>query len=421
MCLKALLRLSSSSMHTTSGLDTEIAKAVENIYTPDTDDHQRFPSDLSVKGDSFHEVVDEVGRDIASPKQGKYAENHREHLANILLNLSRSIVTRRWTIFFGDSKAYSKSGLMHSAGFTSRSRTSKILEALMASEAITRVDGAKYQDNPHGNLYYPNRELREKLFRYGLESTSERSFDKVLVRINNPSRGWGNVDLTTVDDYHKMAEINEYAEAQTWACKEAITRIFKYDPFTSGRLHTEFQNLPARSQKIRQNTLINGEPIREVDFNANHLRLFLAFNKIDIYGDGTDAYREIANLARVDRQTVKSFFTAALNCESYERARSRARVPDKFGRGIMEAFERLYPKAQIFNGERPFGLVGMQLEGEILQIAMKQLRLLDIFALPIHDAIAVNEKNYELAKSAMEDAWHYVMRPFHPTAKTFVG
>ena len=408
-------------MHTTSQLETEIVKAVQGIYSPDTDDRQRFPSDLSVKAESFQEIVDEVSEEISSPRQTKYAESHRADLANILLNLSRSIVTRRWTIFFGDSKTYSKGGLMHSAGFTSRSRTSKILEALVASEAITRVDGAKYQDNPHGNLYYPNRELREKLFRYGLESTSEHSFDKVLVRINKPSRGWGNVDLTTVDDYHKMAEINEYAKAQTWACKEAITRIFKYDPFTSGRLHTEFQNLPARSQKIRQNTLINGEPIREVDFNANHLRLFLAFNKLDVYGDGTDAYREIANLARVDRQTVKSFFTAALNCETYERARSGARVPDKFGRDIMEAFERLYPKAQIFNGERPFGLVGFQLEGEILQIAMRQLRLLDVFALPIHDAIAVNEKNYELAKSAMEDAWHYVMHPFHPTAKTFVG
>ncbi len=408
-------------MATTSQLETEIVKAVQGIYSPDTDDRQRFPSDLSVKAESFQEVVDEVSEEISSPRQTKYAESHRAHLANILLNLSRSIVTRRWTIFFGDSKTYSKGGLMHSAGFTSRSRTSKILEALVATEAITRVDGAKYQDNPYGNLYYPNRELREKLFRYGLESTSEHSFDKVLVRINKPSRGWGNVDLTTVDDYHKMAEINEYAKAQTWACKEAITRIFKYDPFTSGRLHTEFQNLPARSQKIRQNTLINGEPIREVDFNANHLRLFLAFNKLDVYGDGTDAYREIANLARVDRQTVKSFFTAALNCETYERARSGARVPDKFGRDIMEAFERLYPKAQIFNGERPFGLVGFQLEGEILQIAMRQLRLLDVFALPIHDAIAVNEKNYKLAKSAMEDAWHYVMHPFHPSAKTFVG
>ena len=50
-------------MHTTSDLDTEIAKAVEDIYTPDTDDRQRFPSDLAVKTDSFQAVVDEeIGR-----------------------------------------------------------------------------------------------------------------------------------------------------------------------------------------------------------------------------------------------------------------------------------------------------------------------------------------------------------------------
>ena len=408
-------------MHATSDLDTEIAKAVEDIYEPDTDDRQRFPSDLSVRADDFEMLVDEVSKNISSPKQGKYAETHREHLANILLNLSRSIVTRRWTIFFDDSKAFSKGGLMHSAGFTSRSRTTKILDALVASETITRIDGAKHQENPHGNLYYPNRDLREKLYRYGLASTSERSFDKVLVRINEPSRGWRSADLTTIEEYYKIAEVNEYAKAQTWACKEAITRIFRYDPLSSGRLHTEFQNLPSRSQKIRQNTLINGEPIREVDFNANHLRLFLAFNKLDVYGDGTDAYREIANLARVDRQTVKSFFIAALNCDSYEKARSGARVPDTFGRRIMDAFERLYPRAQIFNRGRPFGIVGLQLEGEILQIAMRQLRLLDVFSLPIHDAIAVNDKNYDLAKSAMEEAWYDVMKPLHPKAKTFVG
>ena len=52
---------------------------------------------------------------------------------------------------------------------------------------------------------------------------------------------------------------------------------------------------------------------------------------------------------------------------------------------------------------------------------MRQLRLLDVFSLPIHDAIAVNDKNYDLAKSAMEEAWYDVMKPFHPTAKTFVG
>ena len=408
-------------MQITSQLDTEIAKAVEDIYTPDTDDRQRFPSELTIRSNHFDKLVDEISRDIRAPSQAKYAESHRKHLANVLLNLSRSIVTRRWTIFFGDSKTYSKGGLMHSAGFDSRAHTSKILDALVASDTVTKSDVAKYQDSPHGTLYYPNRELREKLFQYGLNATSDTSFEKILIRINTPSRGWGNADLTKVDGYYHMAEINEYAKAQKWDCKEAITRIFRYDPFTSGRFHTEFQNLPARTHKIRQNTLINGEPIKEVGFNANHLRLFLAYNKLNVYGDGTDAYREIASLAKVDRTTVKSFFTAALHCESYEKARSGARVPDTFGIRIMEAFERLYPKAQLFGGEQPFGLVGMQLEGEILQIAMRQLRLSDIFALPIHNAIAVPATDYELAKKAMEEAWQQVMHPFHPTAKSFVG
>ena len=196
----------------------------------------------------------------------------------------------------------------------------------MASEIITRIDGAKHQENPHGNLYYPNRDLREKLYRYGLASTSERSFDKVLVRINEPSRGWRSADLTTIEEYYKIAEVNEYAKAQTWACKEAITRIFRYDPLSSGRLHTEFQTFLSiaedsteHSHKRRTN--------QEVDFNANHLRLFLAFNKLDVYGDGTDAYREIANLARVDRQTVKVFLYSGFKLRFIRKGTIRSASP----------------------------------------------------------------------------------------------
>ena len=124
-------------MQMTSQLDTEIAKAVEDIYAPDTDDRQRVPGELTIRSNHFHKLVDEIGRDICAPSQTKYAESHRRHLANILLNLSRSIVTKRWTIFVGDPKAYSKGGLMHSAGLDSRARTSKILDALVASDIVT--------------------------------------------------------------------------------------------------------------------------------------------------------------------------------------------------------------------------------------------------------------------------------------------
>ena len=53
-------------MHTTSDLDTEIVRTVEDIYTLDADDRQWFPSDLVVKADSFQEIVDEVGRHCIS-------------------------------------------------------------------------------------------------------------------------------------------------------------------------------------------------------------------------------------------------------------------------------------------------------------------------------------------------------------------
>lgn len=407
-------------MQISSILDTEIAKVVEDIYTPDPDSQQRFPSDLTLSSGQFDRLVDDLLHEVPPPKQTRYAEVHRCHLCNVLLNLARSVVTKRWTIFFDEAKKYSKNELMHNAGFTSKSRTSDILGILERIEAVTKVEAPKHSSNSIGNLYYPNRELREKLVSFGLEAKSETSFEKVLIKIINPSRGWAKVDLRTVDGYEKIAELNEFARGQNWACKEAITRNFEYDPFKAGRFYTEFQNLPSRSHKIRQNTFINGEPVTEIYLNANHLRIFLAFNKMDVFGDSVDAYRSIADLAKVDRNTVKSFFTAALNCDSYQRARSAAKVPEKFGRGIMEAFERLYPKAQLFSSGRPFSLVGMQLEGEILRIAMEQLRNLDIFALPIHDAVAVNEKHRESAVLALEDAWNQVMHPFNSTAKTFV-
>ena len=115
-----------------------------------------------------------------------------------------------------------------------------------------------------------------------------------------------------------------------------------------------------------------------------------------------DAYREIAN-------SLKSI-VLPLNPSSLplyivsHREGLRAKVPDTFlSRRIMEAFERLYPKVQLFSGKQPFGLIGMQLEGEILQVAMRRTAT-RCFALPIHDAIAVPEKVYELAKTGLEDA-----------------
>ena len=176
--------------------------------------------------------------------------------------------------------------------------------------------------------------------------------------------------------------------------KSAIQLVFKHDPFRAGRLHTPFQNLPSRHYKIRINTQINGEPICEVDFNANHLRMLLATHKRDVVG-GDDAYAAIAEEAKVERNSVKGFFTVAMNCPSFEVAHHAARetsykVPYEDCKAVYRACEAIYPGIRLFSEGINFGVIAQNLEGRILRKVMLEGIKEDIFALPIHDAVAVD-------------------------------
>jgi hypothetical protein len=222
-------------------------------------------------------------------------------------------------------------------------------------------------------------------------------------------------------DYLPLAEINEFARTQRWACRSAITQSFKHTPFQSGRLITPFQNLHSRNYKVRINTLINGNPIAEVDFNANHLRMFLAFNQRDVIGD-YDAYEPIAYESGAERQKVKAFINVGLNSQSFEAtkhviARIDPYVSYKESNKIAEAFNKLYPNLELYCG---FALTAMQLEGLILKDVLLRGVRAGVLALPIHDAVAVEFDHQDWAKDAMEDAWQSVMSEFHKTAKTSV-
>jgi hypothetical protein len=75
-------------------------------------------------------------------------------------------------------------------------------------------------------------------------------------------------------------------------------------PLTKAGLYTPFQNLPDRLARVRINTLIDGEPIAEIDFNANHLRLQLAvLHKQDA---GDTPYEDIGSASGInDRESSK--------------------------------------------------------------------------------------------------------------------
>ena len=92
-----------------------------------------------------------------------------------------------------------------------------------------------------------------------------------------------------------MALINDFLRGRQWACKGPIKLIYKHTPFLSGSLYTAFQGLPSRRIAIRQHTLIDGQPIAEVDYNANHLRINLAVLNGEDAGD--TPYEDIGEIA----------------------------------------------------------------------------------------------------------------------------
>ena len=155
-----------------------------------------------------------------------------------------------------------------------------------------------------------------------------------------------------------------------------------------------------------------------MDFNANHLRMFLAFNKTDVIGE-QDAYEPIVYESGVSRDKVKAFINIGLNNESFEAtrdvvARNKPYTSHAESKQIADAFNKLYPK---LNLHCKFALVAMQLEG--LVMAQVLLRSLEhgILALPIHDAIATLATETTWSLEAMSEQWTKIVRPLHNGAK----
>ena len=156
--------------------------------------------------------------------------------------------------------------------------------------------------------------------------------------------------------------------------------------------------------RLRINTRINDHPIGEVDFNANHLRLNLAFNGgVDA---GESPYEDIGEAAGgLSRDTVKSFITIAMGANEKKQAASSASLKgingEQFTR-LTEAALKVFPKLELFSG---WGLYAQNLEGQILKNVMLEGVKKDIVCLPVHDAVAVQQEHLEWAKDTMLECW----------------
>ena len=72
---------------------------------------------------------------------------------------------------------------------------------------------------------------------------------------------------------------------------------------------------------------------------------------------------------------------------------------------MLDSTRKLYPKLRLFSGWSPYG---QNLDGRIIKDVMLAGVRQGIVALPVHDAVAVQQKHIEWAKEQMLASWDKV-------------
>ena len=138
--------------------------------------------------------------------------------------------------------------------------------------------------------------------------------------------------------------------------------------------------------------MIDGEPIAEIDFNANHPRLQLAV--LHKHDAGDTPYEDIgAGSDIIDRASVKAFITRAVGADNRNAAMNSCKT-EGITNAMFEALEaacaELYPDLQLFIG---WTHQAQNLEGQILKKVMLQGVDKAIVFLPVHDAVTVQKRH----------------------------
>lgn len=206
-----------------------------------------------------------------------------------------------------------------------------------------------------------------------------------------------------------MEVINTFLKQHSWAAKSSISRIYSGRVGRAGRIYCNYQQLPQRRLNLRQNCLIDGEPLIEVDIKASHPRLAVALHHKEKLP--RNFYQQVEKLTGVYQSKVKHFCQNAFSCSSREDALSSFRKNEPHGdeidfNAVEECVLNIYSKLPFYSG---WSVLAMNYEGEILKRVMLQGVENNIVALPVHDAVAVQRKHKAWAEKTMIKIWGEVV------------
>jgi hypothetical protein len=360
-------------------------------------------------GQAVRDVVARACKSKASP----YIVNYERDTKLIMTNLIAVAFQWEW---LGLGTRVSKGNYLDNLGLARR-RIEDITDALITGGYATLGRGGYRHYGNAGKSkstqYYPT----EKLLRLGAEMLYEMAgdFDNYEPYEWEGDERW---DTNEGQNIQILRDYNEFMRNHSWAQKAPTVRKLLSEPYTGGRVYTPYQNIVNRRVQIRSKTLLDGQPLVECDFSANHPYMLarLTGNAFEM-----DFYSVIAEGSNCDRAAVKAVITAAIGCPSPQKASQMQYGLLKKGIGgktvdvILSTATDAYPwirEHNIFFSNK--GVYMQWLEGEI---ALQMFALAVREGIPmvnVHDAYAVNKEHQGLVGATMKQYREEVLEAYKP-------
>jgi len=360
-------------------------------------------------GQAVRDVVARACKSKASP----YIVNYERDTKLIMTNLIAVAFQWEW---LGLGTRVSKGNYLDSLGLARR-RIEDITDALIQGGYATLGRGGYRHYGSAGKSkstqYYPT----EKLLRLGAEMLYEMAgdFDNYQPYEWEGDERW---DANEGQNIQTLRDYNEFMRSHSWAQKAPTVRKLLSEPYTGGRVYTPYQNIVNRRVQIRSKTLLDGQPLIECDFSANHPYMLARLTGNEFH---SNFYNAIADKSNCDRAAVKAVITAAIGCPSSSkvnqmRYRLQTRgIDTTLVDNIITTATATHPWLKehniLFNNK---GIYMQWLEGEI---AMKMFQAAVHYGIPmvnVHDAYAVNQKHSAKVGALMNQYREEVLEAYKP-------
>lgn len=386
----------------------------EQALPIDTNDHHIFFESVQSLRDNT-ELVNSYLHCIDDGKRGRQPSQEkslRKHLELFLCNLAIANEQNKWLCIeltkckFAKHTWYSNIGLK-------RTHIKVVIDGMLRHHFITRKGPVNFPGHNKVTRFFPTQKLIDSLKH--VVDNLKYPFIEPYVRVNGIETEYEAVfeEIQQPDSNHpdivNLRKINNFLKEHNWPRKGPIKLIYKGNPFNGGRVYTPFQNIKNKEEEgkqnslIRLNSLIDGQPIVEVDFSANHLRLSLAiFSKIDVGPE--DPYMKIASFVGEDRDSVKQLITRCFGASTKQQAFQslyKKGFTNERSQKIVDQVYSLYPDIKLFD----MGVTLQSIEGSIMIDMCLQGVEDGIVVLPIHDGVAIQRRHQEWGKKFMKQFW----------------